>query len=152
MPYWLSGPWTWIVPLLIFIGIPLLAALVIMRRDVRKVALEEAEETTPEVEPETAQEQTAISSTSGRLIDPEAAQMIGNPLVRWGKPERRRYIEKEYDGSIACLVCGRALISGQFFWETPLIDRETGLDTGVSFQLCLSCQPGDIAAVTNHGA
>lgn len=114
--------------------------------------LEEVEEVKARIEPETAQVQTAIQSASGRLIDPEAARLIGNPLVRWGKPERRRYIQGEYDDLIACLVCGRDILPGQFFWETPLIDRESGLDTGASFQLCLSCQPGDLAAVIHRDA
>lgn len=150
--HWLSGPWTWIVPLLIFIGLPLLAGLVVIRLNARKRVLEEAAEPVPEPEPETPLEQTAIQSASGRLIDPEAARLIGNPLLRWGRPERRRYVQGEYDDLIACLVCGRDILPGQFFWETPLISKVTGEEIDTSFQLCLSCQPGDVAAVIRRDA
>lgn len=102
-------------------------------------------------EPETPEEQTTIAPASGHLIDPEAAKVIGNPLLRWGKPERRRYVPEDYDGDIACLLCHRDILPGQFFWETPLISRETGEEIDTSFQLCLSCQPGDVAAVIHRG-
>lgn len=103
-------------------------------------------------EPETPQEQTTIAPASGHVIDPEAANVIGNPLLRWGKPERRRYVPDDYDGDIACLLCHRDILPGQFFWETPLIERETGEEIDTSFQLCLSCQPGDVAAVIHRDA
>lgn len=105
-----------------------------------------------EPEPETALEQTMIEPSTGRLVDPEAEQMIGNPRLRWGRSVRRRYISAEYEGEICCLRCGREVLPGQFFWETPLISRETGEETGNSFQLCLSCQPGDVAAAVRHDA
>jgi hypothetical protein len=143
--HWLSGPWTWIVPLAIFIGVPLLAAAIIWRLRHRSSVLEAP---APEPEPETAQEQTTIEPASGRLIDPEAAQMIGDPRLRWGASVRRRFSPEEYEDKIKCLTCRREILPGQFFWETPLIDRESGEGIGVSFQQCLSCQPGDIAAVT----
>lgn len=114
--------------------------------------LEEVEEVKARIEPEAPQEQTTISSASGSLIDPEAEKIIGNPLLRWGKPERRRFVPEEYDGAISCLLCGREILPGQFFWETPLIDRATGEEIDTSFQLCLACQPGDVAAVIHRGA
>lgn len=145
MLHWLSGPWTWIAPLLIFIGIPLLAGAILLK-------LRHREEVLPEPEPETPEEQTSITTASGYLIDPEAEKIIGNPLLRWGKPERRRYVPDDYDGEICCLLCHREILPGQFFWETPLIDRETGEEIDTSFQLCLACQPGDVAAVIHRGA
>jgi hypothetical protein len=146
MIHWLSGPWTWIVPLLIFIGLPLLAALVVVRLSARRAVLAEVEKTP---EPETAQEQTTIEPASGELLPPDVRLAIGG--ARWGRPVRRRYVPEEYDGPIACLLCGRPVLPGQFFWETPLISRETGEETGEAFQLCLSCQPGDVAAVIHRG-
>lgn len=112
----------------------------------------EVEQVKATIEPEAPQEQTTIESSSGNLVDPETEKIIGNPLLRWGRPERRRYVPDEYDEPIKCLACGREILPGQFFWETPLINRETGEDTGSSFQLCLACQPGDIAAVIHRGA
>lgn len=146
--HWLSGPWTWIVPLLIFIGLPLLAGAIVVRTQRRR-----REVVAPiEPEPETALEQTTITPSSGHLIDPEAEQIIGNPLLRWGRPERRRYVPDDYEGAISCLLCGRGILPGQFFWETPLINRETGEEIDTSFQLCLACQPGDVAAVIHRDA
>jgi hypothetical protein len=143
VPHWLSGPWTWIVPLAIFIGLPLLGATIIWRLQLRRSVLEPTEP-----EPETPQEQTTIEPASGRLIDPEAAQMIGDPRLRWGASVRRRFSPEEYENKIKCLTCAREILPGQFFWETPLIDRDSDQGIGVSFQQCLSCQPGDISAVT----
>jgi hypothetical protein len=111
--------------------------------------LEEAEEAKARIEPETSLEQTTIESASGELLPPDVRLAIGG--ARWGRPVRRRYVPEEYDGPIACLLCGRPVLPGQFFWETPLISRETGEETGEAFQLCLSCRPGDVAAVIHRG-
>lgn len=147
MLHWLSGPWTWIGPLLIFVGIPLLAGAVVLKLRHREEVLPEP----PEPEPEAPEEQTSITPATGHLIDPEVEKVIGNPLLRWGKPKRRRYFPDDYDGPISCLLCHREILPGQYFWETPLINRETGEAIGTSFQLCLACQPGDIAAVVHRG-
>lgn len=82
---------------------------------------------------------------AGRLIDPGVAQFISDHA--WGKSVRRRYVPEQYDGPISCLTCGKGLIPGQHFWETPLIDRATQRPTGRNFQTCFSCQPGDAAKV-----
>ena len=147
--HWLPDPWAWLVPLLLFFGIPLaVASAIVFRMRHRKAILEPDSLSTPEA----PQEQTTITPASGHVIDPEAARVIGNPLLRWGKPERRRYVPDDYDGDIACLLCQRDILPGQFFWETPLINRETGEEIDTSFQLCLSCQPGDVAAVIHRDA
>jgi hypothetical protein len=83
--------------------------------------------------------------TTGRLIDPDLAQFIGTQT--WGRAERCRYRERDYEGPISCLTCGKSILPGQFFWETPLFDPKDGSATGRSFQICLSCQPGDVEAV-----
>lgn len=81
----------------------------------------------------------------GRLIDTEVAKYIAEHA--WGKSVRRRYVPDQFDGPIGCLACGNELVPGQHFWETPLIDRETGIPTSKSFQICCSCQPGDVTKV-----
>src|ERR1043165_622326 len=96
--------------------------------------------------PAQAQEETSDEGkTSGRLIDPKLAKFIGTHV--WGRSERRRFIPGEYEGPISCLTCGQGILPGQFFWETPLLDPKDGIPTGHSFQICLSCQPGDVEAV-----
>jgi hypothetical protein len=142
-------------PAIIIVGLVIIGGLVLLWFAFKRWGpapddvLEEAE---ARIEPETPLEQTTIESASGTLVDSEAEKIIGNPLLRWGKPERRRFIPEEYEGAIRCLLCGRDILPGQFFWETPLISRETGEEIDTSFQLCLSCQPGDIAAVIHRGA
>jgi hypothetical protein len=130
----------------------LYAAFRMWRRTSPDAILREVEEVKARIEPEDPQEQTMITPAAGTLVDPEAAKVIGNPMLRWGKPERRRFIQEDYEGAIRCLLCTREILPGQFFWETPLIKRATGEEIDTSFQLCLSCQPGDVVAVIHRDA
>lgn len=84
---------------------------------------------------------------AGRLIDPELARFLAAHL--YGRSVRRRFNPVDYpeQGSVKCLTCGHELIGGQFFWDTPLLDKVTLAPVGSSFQICMSCQPGDVEAI-----
>lgn len=85
---------------------------------------------------------------SGRLIDPELARYLAAHL--YGRSVRRRFKPADYPDqeAVKCLTCGHQFIGGQFFWDTPLLDRQTLAPVGRSFQICMSCQPGDVEAIT----
>jgi hypothetical protein len=87
---------------------------------------------------------------AGRLIDPELAHYLAAHV--YGRSVRRRFNPADYpeQTTVKCLTCGHELIGGQFFWDTPLLDRDTLAPVGKSFQICMSCQPGDVEAIT-HG-
>lgn len=86
----------------------------------------------------------ASQPRSSLVLDPDQAEMIATH--HWGKSVRIQLIPVEYEGDLHCLSCRRQILPGQWFWETPLVDSG-----GLSFQTCLSCQPGDAEAMT-HGA
>lgn len=94
-------------------------------------------------EPESQEEDVV----SGRLLDRETLERIGGRI--WGKAVRRRYIPDEFPGPIKCVIHKEMLLPGQYFWETPLLDRQTKVPTGDNFAICTACQPGDATAV-NH--
>jgi hypothetical protein len=79
-----------------------------------------------------------------QVLDLEHAELIAKH--HWGKSVRVQLVAAEYEGDLHCLSCRRQILPGQWFWETPLVDSG-----GLSFQTCLSCQPGDAEAIT-HGA
>lgn len=84
----------------------------------------------------------------GRLIDPELARYLAAHV--YGRSVRRRFKPSDYPDqeAVKCLTCGHQFIGGQFFWDTPLLDRQTLAPVGKSFQICMSCQPGDVEAIT----
>jgi hypothetical protein len=85
---------------------------------------------------------------SGRLIDPELARYLAAHV--YGRSVRRRFNPADYpdQDAVKCLTCGHQFIGGQFFWDTPLLNRQTLAPVGHSFQICMSCQPGDVEAIT----
>lgn len=85
-----------------------------------------------------------------RIMDRELAQIIGAPTTAWGESERLQYRPEDFEGVLHCLSCEREILFGQWFWRTPLLNKLTRLPLGVSFQNCLSCQPGDLEAII-HG-
>ncbi len=96
----------------------------------------------PEEEPD------QVELPDHRIVDRELARIIGSQATVWDKSERMQYRPEEFDGELHCLSCQRAILPGQWFWDTPLSNRQTRLPLGVSFQTCLSCQPGDAEANT----
>lgn len=94
-----------------------------------------------------ASEPDPDAQIAGRLIDPELARYLAAHV--YGRSIRRRFNPADYpeQGSVKCLTCGRELIGGQFFWDTPLLDPQTLAPVGNSFQICMSCQPGDVEAI-----
>jgi hypothetical protein len=90
----------------------------------------------------------ARTGFSGRLIDPELARYLAAHV--YGRSVRRRFKPDDYpdQDAVKCLTCGHEFIGGQFFWDTPLLDRQTLAPVGKSFQICMSCQPGDVEAIT----
>lgn len=84
----------------------------------------------------------------GRLIEPELARYLAAHI--YGRSVRRRFKPADYpdQDAVKCLTCGHEFIGGQFFWDTPLLDRQTLTPVGKSFQICMSCQPGDVEAIT----
>lgn len=128
-PHWLEPPWSVIVPLEFFIGLPIAAALVVYfvaRRRYRH-------------DPVPGDRETFVLP-SGLEIPAELASFIGEHT--WGRAERVQYLPEKYTDVIRCLACGRDLLPKQWFWDTPL------LGSGKSFQICCSCQPGDLEAIT----
>lgn len=81
-----------------------------------------------------------------QVLDPEFARVFGSPDTGWGAAERLRYDPADYEGALVCLHCRREILPRQWFWDTPLNSRKTGLPLGMSFQICCSCQPGDVEA------
>jgi hypothetical protein len=80
----------------------------------------------------------------GRLMDTKLVRVIGTHS--WGRSVRKRFNPEEYEGGeLKCLSCSRFILAKQWYWETPLVDSG-----GLSFAICLSCQPGDAEAT--HGA
>jgi hypothetical protein len=85
-----------------------------------------------------------------RIMDRALAQIIGAPTTAWGESERLQYRPEDFESAMHCLTCEREILPGQWFWQTPLLNKQTRLPLGVSFQNCLSCQPGDLEAIV-HG-
>lgn len=92
------------------------------------------------------EEQDQVELPDHRIVDRELAQIIGAPTTAWGESERLQYRPGEFQGPLHCLSCQRAILSGQWFWDTALLSKRTRLPLGASFQTCLSCQPGDAEA------
>lgn len=133
--------WIIIVSLIILVGFGALAlATRRMLRELRqdREQIRQASEPDPDVR------------VAGRLIEPELARYLAAHV--YGRSRRLRFNPVDYpeQGSVKCLTCGHKLIGGQFFWDTPLLDRQTLEPVGKSFQICMSCQPGDVEAIT-HG-
>jgi hypothetical protein len=129
MPHWLEPPWSVIVPLGVYIGLPVTIALAIyfvQRRRHRNV-------------PPT-HEITMFTLPSGLEIPADLASFIGEHT--WGRAERIQYLPEDYVAEISCLACGRSVLPKQWFWNTPLLGSG-----GKSFQICCSCQPGDLEAI-----
>lgn len=103
---------------------------------------------TPPVEDEDEPDQVELPDH--RIMDRELAQIIGAPTTAWGESERLQYRPEDFEGVLHCLSCEREILFGQWFWRTPLLNKLTRLPLGVSFQNCLSCQPGDLEAII-HG-
>lgn len=130
-PLWLEPPWSVIVPLGLYIGLPIAAALVVFfvaRHRHRN-------------DPPTRVDRDVFVLPSGLEIPADLASFIGEHT--WGRAERVQYLPEKYTGAIRCLACGQDLLPKQWFWDTPL------LGTGKSFQICCSCQPGDLEAITS---
>lgn len=85
---------------------------------------------------------------TGRIIDPQLARYLAAHV--YGRSVRRRFRADDYPDQavVKCLTCEHPFINGQFFWDTPLLDRQTLEPVGKSFQICMSCQPGDVEAIT----
>lgn len=137
----LSGlqPWQWIT----FVGIPAigLTALGLALFKLLRRSFATSLSSTPEP-PE------GEGVVSGRLLDRETLERIGGRA--WGRPEQRRYIPDQFPGPIKCVIHKRELLPGQYFWETPLLDRQSGQPTGDHFAICTACQPGGATEV-NRG-
>lgn len=93
-----------------------------------------------------AKEPDQVELPDHRIVDRKLAQVIGSSA--WAESVRTQYRSKDYDGKIHCLICRREILPGQWFWDTALLSKQTRLPLGVSFQNCLSCQPGDMEANT----
>lgn len=81
-----------------------------------------------------------IELADGRVMDAVQARIIGS--FHWGESKRVQYNPDDYEEPLHCLSCQRPILPKQHFWETPLINSG-----GLSFQTCLSCQPGDVQGV-----
>lgn len=133
-------PWMWQLALILLLatgGIALGFATLRVLRTLRQSRDELKRASEPEAE-----------RITGRLIDPELARYLAAHL--YGRSVRRRFNPADYpdQDAVKCLTCGHEFIGGQFFWDTPLLDRQTLAPVGHSFQICMSCQPGDVEAIT----
>lgn len=129
--------WMWQLALLILLAAGATAFGFALRRWFRELRAMQIKHTANETE-----------AFTGRLIDPELARYLAAHL--YGRSVRRRFNPVDYpdQDAVKCLTCGHEFIGGQFFWDTPLLDRQTLAPVGRSFQICMSCQPGDVEAIT----